>query len=463
MTGAREGRRDWGDALGIYLHGRVLAMLFLGFSAGLPFLLVFSTLSAWLREAEVTRTTIGFFSWVGITYSIKFFWAPVVDRLPLPYLTRRLGRRRSWMLVAMAGIAAGLLGMASVDPAQNLTAMALFALLVAFSSATQDVAIDAYRIEAVDSALQGAMAATYQLGYRIALLAAGAGVLYAADLAGWPFSYRGMAALTLVGIATVLVIAEPVAARDDSAIQREARVVRFIARSAHMPARRRAAMAWFIGAVVCPFVDFFARNGAMAVLILLFVSLFRLSDITMGVMAYPFYIDLGFSKSEIATVVKLFGFFATVLGAFLGGVLVARYGVMGPLLLGAVLIAATNLLFAGLAAIGRDLTFLTLVISADNMTGGFAGTVFIAYLSSLTNTAYTATQYALFSSLMTLPGKLLGGASGAIVDAYGYVEFFIYAAVVGLPAILLALVLTTRAARPPAPPDATSGPRKGAG
>lgn len=463
MTGTSEGRRTWGDALSIYSHGRVVAMLFLGFSAGLPFLLVFSTLSAWLREAEVTRTTIGFFSWVGITYSIKFFWAPVIDRLPLPYLTRRLGRRRSWMLVAMVGIAAGLLGMAATDPAQNLTAMALFALLVAFSSATQDVAIDAYRIEAVDIELQGAMAATYQLGYRIALLVAGAGVLYAADLAGWPFSYQGMAALTLVGIATVLLIAEPAAGRDDSAISREARVVGFIARSAHMPARRRAAIAWLIGAVVCPFVDFFARNGAMAILILLFVSLFRLSDITMGVMAYPFYIDLGFSKSEIATVVKFFGFFMTIFGALLGGVLVARYGVMRPLLLGAVLIAATNLLFAGLAATGRDLTFLTLVISADNMTGGFAGTVFIAYLSSLTNTAYTATQYALFSSLMTLPGKLLGGASGAIVDAFGYVEFFIYASAVGLPAIFLAFVLMARAARPLALPKAASSPQDGAG
>jgi PAT family beta-lactamase induction signal transducer AmpG len=307
------------------------------------------------------------------------------------------------------------------------------------------------------------MAATYQLGYRIALLAAGAGVLYGADLAGWPFSYCGMAALTLVGIATVLFIAEPTTARDDSAILREARVIRFVARSAHMHARRRAAIAWLIGAVVCPFVDFFARNGTLAILILLFVSLFRLSDITMGVMAYPFYIDLGFSKSEIAAVVKFFGFFMTILGALLGGVLIARYGIMRPLLLGAVLIAATNLLFAGLATVGRDLTFLTLVISADNMTGGFAGTVFIAYLSSLTNTAYTATQYALFSSLMTLPGKLLGGASGAIVDSYGYVEFFIYASLVGLPAIILVLVLMARSAGVAAPPEAAPAPRKDAG
>jgi PAT family beta-lactamase induction signal transducer AmpG len=288
-------------------------------------------------------------------------------------------------------------------------------------------------------------------------------VLITADIAGWPFSYQGMAALTLVGIVTVLVIAEPEVARDESAISREARVVSFIARSAHMPARQRAIVAWLIGAVVCPFVDFFARNGALAILILVFVSLFRLSDITMGVMAYPFYIDLGFSKSEIASVVKIFGFFMTILGAFVGGVLVARYGIMRPLLLGAVLIAATNLLFAGLAATGRDITFLTLVISADNMTGGFAGTVFIAYLSSLTNTAYTATQYALFSSLMTLPGKLLGGASGAIVDAYGYVDFFIYASVMGLPAIILVLVLMARTARAAALTEPDSGPQDGAG
>jgi PAT family beta-lactamase induction signal transducer AmpG len=434
-------RTTWREALRVYSHPRVVAMLFLGFSAGLPFLLVFSTLSAWLTDADISRSAIGFFSWVGITYSIKVLWAPVVDRAPIPWLTRALGRRRSWMLIAQIGIALGLIGMALTDPARHLSYIVGFALLVAFSSATQDVAIDAYRIEAVIKERQAAMAAAYILGYRIALLAAGAGALYLAEYASWSGAYLTMAALMAVGMATVLAIAEPEQTIERDAYTREARVVSFMARSAHLPARLRSAMGWFIGAVVCPFIDFFARNGALAIVILLFISVFRISDITMGVMANPFYLDLGFSKSEIASVTKLFGFFMTIAGAAAGGLLVVRYGIMRPLLLSAVLAAATNLLFALLALTGPDLSLLTATISADNLIGGFAGSVFIAYLSSLTNTAYTATQYALFSSLMTLPGKFIGGFSGVIVDAHGYAYFFVYSTLVGIPAVLLVLYL----------------------
>lgn len=435
-------RKSWREAAAIYADGRVLGMLFLGFSAGLPFLLVFSTLSFWLREADVSRSLIGFFSWIGITYSIKVFWAPVIDRLTLPVLGRALGRRRSWMLLAMAGIAAGLLGMASVDPASDLAAMAGFALLVAFSSATQDVAIDAYRIEAAERDMQGAMAATYQLGYRIAVLASGAGALYLAEYVSWTAAYMVMAALMLVGGVSVFVIREPVPPPPAAAA--EARVARFVETHPALGQRRRAAMAWFIGAVVCPVADFFARYGRTALIILTFVAVFRISDITLAVMANPFYSDLGFSKAEVASVTKLFGFFMTVLGAFLGGVLVVRYGVLRPLLGAAVAVALVNLLFAVMALAGHDLGMLALVISADNMSAGFAGSVFIAYLSSLTSPAYTATQYALFSSLMTLPGKFLGGFSGILVDAFGYVAFFVYAGVVGLPAIALAFYLLRR-------------------
>jgi PAT family beta-lactamase induction signal transducer AmpG len=416
-------------------------MLFLGFSAGLPFLLVFSTLSAWLTDENISRTAIGFFSWVGITYSIKVLWSPVVDRAPIPWLTRKLGRRRSWMFVAQIGIAVGLIGMAVTDPSRHLPYIAAFALLVAFSSATQDVAVDAYRIEAVIKARQAAMAATYILGYRVALLVAGAGALYIAEYGSWPGAYVAMAALMLVGIATVLAISEPEQTIARDAFMREARVISFMERSTNIPPRLRAAMAWFIGAVVCPFLDFFARNGAMALVILLFISVFRISDITMGVMANPFYLDLGFSKAEIASVTKLFGFFMTIAGAAAGGLLVVRYGIMRPLLMSAVLAAATNLLFALMAVTGPDLALLAVTISADNLIGGFAGSVFIAYLSSLTNTAYTATQYALFSSLMTLPGKFIGGFSGVIVDAQGYAYFFIYSTLIGVPAMLLVLYL----------------------
>jgi len=432
---------SWRQALLVYTQPRVVGMIFLGFSAGLPFLLVFSTLSAWLRDVGVSRTLIGYFSWIGITYSIKVFWAPVIDRLPLPLLTRLMGKRRSWMLLAQCGIAAGLLGMAMTDAQTDLTRIALFGLLVAFSSATQDITIDAYRIEAVAKDLQAAMAATYVFGYRLALLAAGAGAFYVAELSSWSVAYIVMATLMLVGIGTTLVIREPSVLFDAETRTLESRVEALMGVAPGkqgLPARMAA---WFSDAVVSPFVDFFSRNGRLALIILLLIGLYKVSDITMGVMANPFYLDLGFSKTEIADVTKIFGFFMTIAGAALGGLLVVRYGIMRPLLLGAAMVASTNLLFALLAVSEPDLVLLAAVISADNLSGGIATSVFIAYLSGLTNTAYTATQYALFSSLMTLPAKLLGGFSGVIVDGYGYPSFFIYAAATGLPAILLVIYL----------------------
>ncbi|HAA92848.1 MAG TPA: AmpG family muropeptide MFS transporter [Rhodospirillaceae bacterium] len=417
--------RSWRDALTIYGEKRVLALLFLGFSAGLPFLLVFSTLSLWLREAGISRTAIGFVSWIGITYSIKVIWAPVVDHMSIIGFTRALGRRRSWMLLAMLGIAGGLAGMAFSEPSSAPQRLVGFALAVAFFSATQDVAIDAYRIEIAPDDMQGALAAAYQLGYRVALLVAGAGALYVAEFAGWTVSYGIMAALMGIGIVTVWVIPEP--------------------QDTKLPTRARNFAEWLDEAVIRPFSEFFRRVGPLALPILLFVAVYRVSDISMGVMANPFYVDLGFSKTEIANIIKAFGFGMTILGTFMGGVLVARYGIMGPLLLGAVLVVAANLLFALLAWVGRDLTLLTIVISADNISGGLAGSAFIAYLSSLTRTPYTATQYALFSSLMTLPGKFIGGFSGIVVDGAGYMAFFAYAGMLGLPAIFLCLYLAARA------------------
>jgi PAT family beta-lactamase induction signal transducer AmpG len=434
---------NWLGAASVYLQPRVAGMIFLGFSAGLPFLLVFSTLSAWLRDEGIARTTIGFFSWIGITYSIKFFWAPVVDRLPLPLLTRLLGKRRSWLLLAQLTIVVGLAGMALTDLHSGLTRIAMFALLVAFGSATQDITVDAYRIEAVDRQLQGAMAATYVLGYRIALLVAGAGAFYIAAAHSWSVAYLVMAALMAVGIGTTLVIREPVHRVDQRTLELEKRLESRIGAGTSDGVYVRLA-AWFSDAVVSPFVEFFQRNGALAIVILLLVASYKLSDITMGVMANPFYLDLGFSKTDIANITKLFGFFMTIAGAGLGGILVVRYGIMRPLLAGAILIAATNLLFVWLALSEPRLTTLAIVISADNLSGGLATAAFIAYLSSLTNTAYTATQYALFSSLMTLPAKFIGGFAGWIVDTAGYASFFLYAGLLGAPAILLILYLAQR-------------------
>ena len=417
-------------------------MLFLGFAAGLPFPLVFTTLSTWLRDVGVDRTTIGFFAWIGITYSIKVFWSPVVDRLRLPGLTRHFGQRRSWMLLAQFGIVIGIINMAVLDPNLQITAMALFGLLVAFSSATQDVAIDAYRIEAVEPDLQGAMAGMYQSGWRIAASwVGGAGALYLAELVSWTVAYLTMAVAMGVGILTVLFVREPAHMLNRATVMEEQRVIDYLERSAHIPDALRIPTAWFIGAVICPFIEFFHRNGKWALLILLFIAIYRISDIVLANMAYPFYIDMGFSKIEIANIGKIYGVIMTIVGATVGGVMVIRYGVMRMLLVGAILVAVTNLLYAQLAIEGKSLTGLALVISADNFSGGLAGSAFIAYLSRLTNTAYTATQYALFSSLMTLAPKFLSGFSGVIVDAQGYIFFFIYASLLGLPAIFLVMYL----------------------
>ena len=443
MTAETAPASDWRAAIAVYTRPRVVGMVFLGFAAGLPFLLVFTTLSAWLTRAGVDRTTIGFFSWIGITYSIKFFWAPVVDRLPLPLLTRVFGKRRSWMLVAQIGIAIGLSGMALTDPGTNLAQLALFALLVAFGSATQDITIDAYRIEAVDRNLQGAMAASYVLGYRLALLTAGAGALHLANLTSWTLTYLAMAGLMGIGMLTTLVIREPQHRPDRLASQIETRLVQSVGVGERRSALARL-VAWFSEAVVSPFVEFFERNGRMALMILLLVGCYKLSDITMGVMANPFYLDLGFGLDDIANVTKVFGFFMTIAGAALGGILVARYGIMRPLLAGAILVASTNLLFVWLAVSEPQLVSLAVVVSADNLSGGFATSAFIAWLSSLTSSNYTATQYALFSSLMTLPAKFIGGFAGMIVDNDGYASFFLYDGLLGVPAILLVLYLQKR-------------------
>ena len=452
MTSDAAAPRGWLDSLRMYGHPRVASMLFLGFSAGLPFLLVFSTLSAWLAQAGIERATIGMLSWVGITYSIKFFWAPVVDRLPLPLLTRLLGRRRSWMLLAQVGLACGLAGLALHDPATQLRTMIWCALLVAFSSATQDIAIDAWRIEAAEPAMQGNMSAAYQLGYRIALIVAGAGALYLAAEQSWNIAYLTMAALVGIGLLTTLLITEPEQKISRDTLLQEERVTRFIEQRRHWPESLRHAGAWFIGAVVCPFIDFFQRNGLkLGLLILCFVGLFRLTDITMGVMANPFYLSLGYTLKQIAAIAKGYGVVMSILGAFLGGLAVARWGALRALVIGGIAVILSNLCFAALAIHGQpSIEGLALVISADNLAAGLAGSAFIAYLSGLTNTAYTATQYALFSSLFTLPGKLLGGGSGWVVDQIGFTGFFLYTSALGLPALWILLKLNQRLAKPSA-------------
>lgn len=444
-------QRSWLAALAVYCRAPVITMLFLGFSAGLPFLLVFSTLSAWLRSDGVEVAAIGFFAWIGMLYSIKFFWAPVVDRLALPLMTRAFGQRRGWMLLAQGMIAAGLVGLAGLSPVGNLGWVAVFALLVAFGSATQDIAIDAYRIESADDDVQAAMASTYIIGYRGGLLAAGAGALYIAASASWNVAYLGMAALMSIGVLTVLLRPEPKRASLSIQLIHEPRVRAFIRASRGKPKMIRRLGAWSIGALVCPFTDFFSRYGVKALWILVFIAVFRISDLAMASMANPLYIDLGFSLAEIANVTNIFGIAMSITGGMLGGLFVARYGI-GPLLIfGAGLVMLTNLLFAALAVVGNQLPMLVVTIIGDNLANGLASAVFIAFLSSLTSRAYTATQYALFSSLMTLPGKFLSGFGGLVVTAQGYPSFFVIATLLGLPAILLAIWISRDKQLVPAP------------
>jgi PAT family beta-lactamase induction signal transducer AmpG len=518
-------RRSWLDVLRVYLEPPVLRMLLLGFSAGLPLLLVLGTLSFRLREAGIGRATIGYLSWVGLAYTVKWVWAPLVDRLALPWITRRLGRRRSWLVVAQLAIAAGLVGMASVDPQAALSPLVWFALLVAFASATQDIALDAYRIETAAAEKQAALAAAYQTGYRIAMIWAGAGVLWiAAAAAGttttyvhsaWQAAYLVMAASMLVGLLTTLFSPEPLPRDVQIDRQERTRNAERFARDGlvfvwplaasllgvagllatmlgaaldvttwlhvvvavtvaalgfigldrgwgrqrplriAVPPAAAQPLAWLYVVVYQPFAEFVRRYRRQAVLILALIAIYRISDVVMGIMANPFYVDMGYSKETVATVSKFYGLVMTLAGAFIGGALALRFGVMRVLFAGALLSALSNLLFAWLAFAGNDLLLLIFVISADNLSSGIASAAFVAYLSSLTNVTYSATQYALFSSVMLLLPKWLAGFSGAFVDAHGYVTFFVGTALIGLPV----LVLVSLAARTQRPSDETRDAR----
>ncbi len=445
-----EKRVVWGDAFRLYLQPKVRAMLFLGFSSGLPILLVFSSLSFWLREAGIERSTIGFISWVALAYGFKWIWSPLVDRMPLPLLTRWFGRRRGWMLLAQITIISALVGMAFSDPQQDLTQLIIFAVIVAFGSATQDIVIDAYRIERANTDAQAAMAATYMVGYRLAMILATAGALGLAawvdpdettyQFAPWTFAYLCMAVAMGIGLVTTLLVREPNIPENPAVEKRESDVRHALEKFVFLPSFLHRFFAWFSNAVIGPFADFLVRYRWHAVLILLLIGTYRISDIVLGVIANVFYVDVGFTKGEVATISKFFGVVMTLLGAGLGGVLVTRFGVMRILFLGALLAAATNLLFALLATVRNDVVLLTVVISVDNLSAGIATSAFIAYLSGLTNISYSATQYALFSSVMLLFPKFLGGFSGVVVDVVDYPTFFLMTALIGLPVLVLVVL-----------------------
>ena len=412
------------ESVAPYLNRRVIVVLLLGFASGLPLLLSFGTLSAWLREADVERSAIGLFSLVGLPYALKPLWAPLMDGLRLPILTDMLGRRRGWMVLSQGMLMLAIGGLALSNPGDAPFLMAGFAVLVAFFSASQDIVIDAYRIETLNEDEQGIGAAAVTYGYRAGMLVAGAGALILADMWTWTHAYLAMAILVLVGTVTILLSPEPPGPEGDAA---------------PVSRKRRTLGQWLVDFVVAPFLELATRPGWLV--ILLFIVTFKLGDAFLSIMTNPFYIDLGFTKTEIAEVTKLFGLIALAVGLFIGGLLIRWTGLLNALLISGVLQAASNFVFAYQVVAGNDVGVLTITIAVENVTGGMGTAAFVAYLSSLTNTAFTATQYALLSAFMAFGRTLLSSPSGYLVDFVGWFDFFILSVGVAVPGLILLLVL----------------------
>ncbi len=435
-------------AIHSYLQPRTATMLVLGSACGLPLLTISNTLGLWLTDSKVSMTDIGLFAYTLLPYSLKFVWAPLLDQVRLPILQPLLGKRRSWMLVAQLGILIAFAGLWFSDPHTHLLRVALFALLLGFSGASQDISVDAWRIEIAPPEEQGTMLGAYQLGYRLTALATAALAPYIAQLVSWRASLIFLGCLTVLGMGAALAARRPPEQDAKEEAQRAEKTL-------NLKGRIGAAIGWFYGAVIAPFVDFFRHHLWTGVLILAMIGIYRLPDFIMGTMARPMYRQ-SFSLVEIGTMSGLIGVWVTIAGALLGGFFVFRFGIMRSLFIGLVAVIAGNLMYALLAASGHDVAIFASAIGVENLAAGFAGTALLAYMSSLTSRAFTATQYALFSSFYALPGKLFGGLSGFLVDWFarhrhlfgagldalpdkvvGFVPFFITTALTGLPAMLL--------------------------
>jgi MFS transporter, PAT family, beta-lactamase induction signal transducer AmpG len=418
---AQTAAASWLASVRVYREPRLIAILLMGFSSGLPLALTFGTLSFWLSEVGVSRTSIGLFALVGISYSVKFLWSPVIDRMPIPLVTRRLGRRRGWALAIQPALALAILALGLTDPRSDPAATAIAAVIVAFLSASQDIVIDAYRVELLRPEEQGAGAAATQWGYRIGMLVASAGALYAASFAGWAFAYGLMAALMAVGMATVWLTPEPGGIGLLEPLQGDSPLSRIVA--------------WLERAVLAPFADMFSRRGAVA--ILTFVILYKFGDALAGTMSNPLYVSLGFTKVEAANIAKIYGFLASLAGLALGGIVVLRIGVFRALLVCGVLQMLANLMYVLQAWAGHSLPVLALTIGVENLTGAMGSTAFVAYLSGLCNLAFTATQYALLTSLAAVGRTTLSASGGALADMVGWSAFFVIATLACLPGLIL--------------------------
>ena len=413
--------KTWGESVRVYANARVLAFLFLGFSSGLPFGVVAEPLTAWLAESGVTKTAIGLFALVSLPYSLKFVWAPLMDHLPLPVMTKRFGRRRGWALVTQVALLGAVLGLGFTSPAEDLWLTAAFALVVTFASASQDIVIDAYRVEILDENQLAAGAATATFGWRLGQVGSGAAGLILADMFPWAWVYMGMAALVFVGIIAILLNPEP---------------------KTSLPPASANLRIWLKDAVFGPFRDFITRPGWLA--IVLFVLLYKFGDAVLSVMKIPFFMELGFTKTEIAEIAKIFGFNAIIAGGFLGGLVLARTGILMGLAICGVLMAASNLIFVVQAWAGADLFWLTVTIAVENITTGMGTTAFVAYLSSLCHAAYTATQYALLTSLMAFSRTVMSSGAGWLAEQVDWVSFFILTTIAALPGLAVLFWLIQR-------------------
>jgi PAT family beta-lactamase induction signal transducer AmpG len=448
-------------AIKSYLQPRTATMLALGCACGLPLLTISNALGLWLTDNRVSMTDIGLFAYTLLPYSLKFVWAPLLDQVRLPVLHRLLGKRRSWMLVAQFGILIAFIGLWLSDPRTQLLQVGMFALLLGFSGASQDISVDAWRIEVAPPEEQGTMLGAYQLGYRLTALATAALAPYIAQLVSWRAGLIFLGCLILIGMGAALLARRPPERDASDEVQKAEQTLGF--------GRIGAALSWFYGAVVAPFIDFFRRHGWVGLLILAMIGSYRLPDFIMGTMARPMYRQ-SFSLVEIGTMSGLIGVWVTIAGALIGGFFVFRYGIMRSLFIGLFAVIAGNLMYALLAASGHNVPVFAAAIVVENISAGFAGTALLAYMSSLTSAAFTATQYALFSSFYALPGKVLGGLSGVFVDWFathrralepllpnlvalpakvvGFEPFFIATAMAGLPALVLLILVYRREGDP---------------
>ena len=487
---------NWKKSLLIYLDIRVIRLLVLGFSSGLPILLIFSTLSLWLKSAGIDRSTITLFSWAGLAYSFKFLWAPVIDKLPIIILSNRFGHRKSWLIFSQLMLIILLLGLGFIDPKYDLLLMAVIIVCVGFCSATQDAMVDTYRIESAPQALQSAMSGIYIVGYRIGMIVAGAGSLILASFFGgdeqtynenaWQKTYMIMAVLQSIGLICTLMSPEPLSKRillTDFKDRLKLINVFIISisifiliynffpnvtykdpfvKGIFVALKLLTALSGMIFVFIFstkfnyvknyvilstfwdPITSFVKKYGSMAIVILVIIGLYRIADIVMGVVANLFYSDMGYTLNQIATISKFWGLIATIFGGLLGGVLASRYDNYSILLLGAILASATNVLFAILATLEPKIVYLMIVIIGDNIAAGIASVAFVAFLSSLTSVNFTTSQFALFTSLMLFFPKIIGGYSGSIVNSFGYFNFFFITAAMGLPVIILIIAFKNK-------------------